>query len=117
MLTATQLWRNRIAEVAKDYRGIRFAVASDESNLDMLKGLGLEESGEEINIGIVADGKHYPMGPMEEFDSDEIREFLDLYKRGKSLKLMGLCKRGQMLRVLGLVLQDFEGFGTGTSRF
>ena len=83
VFTATQLWRNRIAEIAKDYKGIRFAVANDESNEDLLKNLGLEESNEEINIGIIADGKRYPMEPMEEFDSDQIREFLDLYKRGK----------------------------------
>lgn len=103
VFTATQLWRNRIAEIAKDYKGIRFAVANDESNEDLLKNLGLEESNEEINIGIIADGKRYPMEPMEEFDSDQIREFLDLYKRGKR-QLWDLYKRSEnMNKVLSLV--------------
>nr|AXL95384.1 protein disulfide isomerase [Conus ermineus] len=80
---ATQLWRHKIAEIAKDYKEIKFAVASDESNDYLLKQFGLEYSGEEMSVGIIADGKKYPMEAMEEFDSDQIREFLDEFRKGK----------------------------------
>ncbi|XP_076467812.1 protein disulfide-isomerase A4-like [Babylonia areolata] len=80
---ATQMWRNKIAEIAKDYKGIRFAVANDENNEHLLKDFGLEDSAEEMNIGIIANGKKYPMEAMEEFDADHIREFLDQFIKGK----------------------------------
>ena len=90
ILAATQLWRQKIAEIAKDYKGIRFAVADDEKNQQMIKTLGLDESSEEINIGIIANNKKYPMEPMEEFDSDHIREFLDKFLKGKFANCMWL---------------------------
>ena len=81
---ATQLWRRKIAAIAKDFKEIRFAVANDESNEDLLKDFGLEDSSEEINIGIIANKKKYPMEPMEEFDSDHIRDFLASFRRGEN---------------------------------
>ncbi|XP_025093712.1 protein disulfide-isomerase A4-like isoform X2 [Pomacea canaliculata] len=80
---ATQMWRKKIASIAKDFRNITFAVADEEKNMQMLKELGLEDSSEEINIGILANGKKYPMEPMEEFDPDEVREFLNQFLKGK----------------------------------
>nr|KAG5714340.1 hypothetical protein BaRGS_018557 [Batillaria attramentaria] len=80
---ATQLWRRKLVEIAKDYKDITFAIADEEHNSQLFKDFGLEESGEEINLGIVADGKKYPMEPMEEYDEDHIREFLNQFKKGK----------------------------------
>ncbi|XP_076461623.1 protein disulfide-isomerase A4-like [Babylonia areolata] len=80
---ATQRWRNKIAEIAKDFKEIHFAIADFESNQEALKDFGLEESSEEINMGIINKKKKYPMEPMEEYDSDQIREFLTLFRRDK----------------------------------
>ncbi|XP_050388560.1 protein disulfide-isomerase A4 [Patella vulgata] len=81
---ATQLWRNKIANIAQDYRDITFAVANEEDFDQLIKQFGLEDSPEEINIGIIGkDNKKYKMEPMEEFDSDEIKEFLEKFKKGK----------------------------------
>ncbi|BFZ02538.1 hypothetical protein BsWGS_05577 [Bradybaena similaris] len=81
---ATQFWRNKIADVAKKFPEITFAVADDEENSKLLKEFGLDESGEEINVGLFgADGKKYAMEPMEEYESDEIITFLNKYKKGK----------------------------------
>ncbi|ESP01166.1 hypothetical protein LOTGIDRAFT_139785 [Lottia gigantea] len=81
---ATQLWRNKIASIAKDYKSVTFAVADEESHDHLLKEFNLEDSPEDINIGIIGkDNKRYRMEPMEDFESDEVREFLDSFIAGK----------------------------------
>ncbi|XP_046335871.2 protein disulfide-isomerase A4-like [Haliotis rufescens] len=82
---ATQIWRRKMADIAKDYKNeIYFVIANEESNDALIKDFQFEESGEEMNIGIV-DGKQkkYPMETFEDFDADDIREFLNNYKKGK----------------------------------
>ncbi|KAL3831563.1 hypothetical protein ACJMK2_023302 [Sinanodonta woodiana] len=82
---ATQLWRNKIAGIANKYKNdITFAVADEEKFKHLVEEFGLDDSGEELNIGCYGkDGKRYPMEPMEEFESDEVREFLDKLIKGK----------------------------------
>ncbi|KAI1889029.1 hypothetical protein AGOR_G00174850 [Albula goreensis] len=80
---ATQFWRNKVLEVAKDFPEYTFAIADEEDYADELKSLGLSESGEEVNVGILGEGnKKYAMEP-EEFDSDVLREFVMGFKKGK----------------------------------
>lgn len=70
-------------EVAKDFPECTFAIADEEDYADELKSLGLSESGEEVNVGILADGgKKYAMEP-EELDSDVLREFVMAFKKGE----------------------------------
>ena len=74
LFLATQLWRNKIAAIANDNRQLRFAIADEDKNNQLWKDFGFLESGEEINVGILEEkDRKYPMEPMEEFDSDEIR--------------------------------------------
>ncbi|GFO31601.1 protein disulfide-isomerase [Plakobranchus ocellatus] len=81
---ATQFWRKKIAAIANKYRDITFAVADDEENAKLLEENGLGESGEELNVVLLGpDGQKFPMEPMEEYDSDDLKEFLDKYKKGK----------------------------------
>uniref|UniRef100_A0A0B7B682 Protein disulfide-isomerase n=1 Tax=Arion vulgaris TaxID=1028688 RepID=A0A0B7B682_9EUPU len=81
---ATQFWRHKIADIANKFPEITFAVADDEENIKLLQEFGLDESGEEINVGLLStDGKKYPMEPMDEYDSDDIVDFLKKYKKGK----------------------------------
>ncbi|KAI8793216.1 protein disulfide-isomerase A4 [Biomphalaria glabrata] len=81
---ATQFWRNKIAAIAKKFPDITFAVVDDETNSPLMEEFGLGDSGEDVNVGLFgADGKRYGMKPMEEFDSDDIIEFLNKYKKGK----------------------------------
>ncbi|GAA6077861.1 protein disulfide-isomerase A4 [Tachysurus ichikawai] len=80
---ATQYWRSKVLEVAKDFPEYTFAIADEEDYADELKSLGLSDSGEEVNVGILGEeGKKYPMEP-EEFDSDVLREFVLAFKKGK----------------------------------
>lgn len=60
LFTATQLWRNKVAAVAKDYKDVKFAIANeDEYITSLMKEFGLEESGEEFNIGCFKEMKKY----------------------------------------------------------
>ncbi|KAK6492164.1 protein disulfide-isomerase A4-like [Huso huso] len=80
---ATQFWRNKVLEVAHDFPEYTFVIADEEDYAEELKALGLSDSGEEVNVGILGDGgKKYSMEP-EEFDSDVLREFVMAFKKGK----------------------------------
>ncbi|XP_072306800.1 protein disulfide-isomerase A4 isoform X2 [Eucyclogobius newberryi] len=80
---ATQFWRSKVLEVAKDFPEYTFAIADEEDYADELKALSLSDSGEEVNVGILADGgKKYAMEP-EEMDSDVLRDFVRAFKKGK----------------------------------
>lgn len=89
---ATQFWRSKVLEVAKDFPEYTFAIADEEDYADELKSLGLSESGEEVNVGILGEGgKKYAMEP-EEFDSDVLRSFIMAFKKGKLLIYVFLMK-------------------------
>ncbi|XP_041717591.2 protein disulfide-isomerase A4 [Coregonus clupeaformis] len=80
---ATQFWRSKVLEVAKDFPEYTFAIADEEDYSDELKSLGLSDSGEEVNVGILGDGgKKFAMEP-EEFDSEVLRDFIMAFKKGK----------------------------------
>ncbi|XP_073917347.1 protein disulfide-isomerase A4 isoform X3 [Castor canadensis] len=80
---ATQFWRNKVLEVAKDFPEYTFAIADEEDYVTEVKDLGLSESGEDVNAAILDEnGKKFAMEP-EEFDSDTLREFVTAFKKGK----------------------------------
>lgn len=65
-------------------------MADDEQNAKEMEELGLGDSGEELNVGLYgADNKKYFMQPTEEYESDELVEFLNNYKKG--LYLTSCC--------------------------
>lgn len=80
---ATQFWRQKVLEVANDHRDITFAIASESDFEKELKDFGLDDSGEEINVGCFDDkNRKYRMEPDEEFDEDSLREFVENFKNG-----------------------------------
>ncbi|OXB68048.1 UNVERIFIED_CONTAM: hypothetical protein H355_007981 [Colinus virginianus] len=80
---ATQYWRGKVLEVAKDFPEYVFAVSDEEDYSSEIKDLGLLESGEDVNVAILDEGgKKYAMEP-EEFDSDSLRQFVLAFKKGK----------------------------------
>ena len=69
-----------------------FAVADEDDQKDVFKEFGFDESGEEINIGILGEkDKKYPMEPMDEYDADAVREFLASFKSGMLYNIY--CKK------------------------
>ncbi|XP_048378244.1 protein disulfide-isomerase A4 [Stegostoma tigrinum] len=80
---ATQYWRKKVLEVAKDFPEYTFAIADEEDYSSELNSLGLADSGEEVNAAILdVAGKKYAMEP-EEFDTDTLRDFVMAFKKGK----------------------------------
>ncbi|KAM8967809.1 protein disulfide-isomerase A4 isoform 2-T2 [Pelodytes ibericus] len=80
---ATQFWRSKVLEVAKDFPEYTFAIANEDDYTAELKDLGLSDSGEDVNVAILeAGGKKYAKEP-EEFDADSFRDFVVAFKKGK----------------------------------
>ena len=68
-----------------------FAIADEEENSDLFLEFGFDESGEEVNVGIIGlKDRKYPMEPMEEFESDEVKKFLKTFMKGL-FALFTLC--------------------------
>ena len=81
---ATQLWRNKAAKIANNHKEVKFAIADEDEHSHLLAEFGLDDSGEEINIACYGpDGKKFPMEPMEEWDSEDIEEFITKMKKGE----------------------------------
>lgn len=82
--TATQLWRNKVAKIANNHKEVKFAIADEDEHSHLLAEFGLDDSGEEINIACYGpDGKKYPMEPMEEWEDDEVEEYITKMKKGR----------------------------------
>lgn len=82
-ISATQFWRNKVLEVAKDFPEYTFAVADEEDFATEVKDLGLSESGEDVNAAILDEGgRKFAMEP-DDFDSDTLREFVRAFKKGE----------------------------------
>lgn len=79
---ATQIWRKKIANIARNYKDITFAIANEEDHSNLMKDFGFEDSGEDMNIGIMTEEKRFAMEPMDEFESSHIESFLDDFVSG-----------------------------------
>lgn len=80
---ATQAWRKKFADVAKQFPSLTFAVADEDQNRDLVKEFGFDESSEEINVGLIDEkDKKYAMKPQEEYESDDVVSFLKDYLKG-----------------------------------
>ena len=89
LFAATQLWRGKIAKIAKDFRDVTFVIADEMSMQSKMAEFELSESSEDMNVGCYdADGGRYPMAPIEEFDADDIREFITKFKTGEISKII-----------------------------
>ncbi len=81
---ATQLWRQKLVVIAKNFPDLTFAIADEDDQSDVFKQFGFEDSGEELNIGIIdSNDKKYPMEDMEEYDAEAINDFLTAFTKGE----------------------------------
>ena len=82
---ATEIYRQKIVEVAKDkeFDELHFAIADEEEFAAEMKQLELDDSGEDINVGIfTADGLRFKLEPEDDFESDVLREFIRTWQNG-----------------------------------
>ncbi|KAK2093203.1 hypothetical protein P7K49_029732 [Saguinus oedipus] len=77
---ATQFWRSKVLQLAKDFPEYTFAIADEDDYAREVKDLGLSETGEDINAAILDESrKKFAMEP-EECDSDTLCEFVTAFK-------------------------------------
>nr|XP_054767100.1 protein disulfide-isomerase A4-like [Lytechinus pictus] len=82
---ATEIYRQKIVEVAKDkeFDELLFAIADEDEFANEMKQLELDDSGEDINVGIFgADGLKYKLEPEDEFESEVLRDFIRSWQNG-----------------------------------
>ncbi|XP_065196140.1 protein disulfide-isomerase A4-like [Sycon ciliatum] len=81
MSKATQFWRRRLVEIAKDYKEhadtLAFAVADDEAFGNLLQSMGMSDNAFDVSLAISGPEvkQHYPLE--EDWDEDLFREHID----------------------------------------
>lgn len=82
----TQLWRQKILKVAKDYYpNFHFAISDEEEFQKELEEVGLGDSGQEINVLCFGkDNRRYPLNPedFDEFSEEVLEDFMMKLSKG-----------------------------------
>lgn len=80
----TQFVRKKVLEVAKVFQNsnAKFAISNEDEYLEELRSLDLADVSEDIKVAAF-DGQKFRMEPMDEFDPQEVKEFIDLLSSGK----------------------------------
>lgn len=81
----TEYWRQKVLEVAADpeFEDYTFAIADEQEFGKFLIDLGLDDSGNEINVGLFTpDKRRYAMDTDDEFSVEGLRDFLHEFKEG-----------------------------------
>ena len=74
----------------KRSENVIFAVADEDQNKALLEKFNLHESAEELNFGCIgADKLFYPMEEFDEWDHDEISDFVKSVLKGKAKAFRG----------------------------
>jgi len=106
----TQLWREKVLKIAIEFvkrsENVIFAVADEDQNKALLEKFNLHESAEELNFGCIgADKLFYPMEEFDEWDHDEISDFVKSVLKGKAKAFIKSekipKKQGNVVKVVG----------------
>ncbi|RWS30966.1 Protein disulfide-isomerase A4-like protein [Leptotrombidium deliense] len=78
-IVSTQIVRQKVLEVANKYRGkITFAISKESEYESELKDLGLEDSGEDVNVGLFKEPNvRYAMEADDEFNEENLATFVE----------------------------------------
>lgn len=81
----TQFIRKKILEVAKIYQmsNAKFAISNEDEYLEELRSLNLADVNEDIKVAAFDRQLKFRMEPMDDFEPDELKEFIDLLSSGK----------------------------------
>lgn len=117
----TQYWRNKILQVAKNYKTkYTFAIADEEKMSTILKEFGLEESGEDINVGCFdSNGLKYRMDDDDEFTSESFEEFIQKLDKGKIkpyIKSQPISKQSIVNGIQTIVAKNFDKIVKDTTK-
>merc|ERR1711963_118513 len=81
----TQFIRNQILEVAKKFKGsnLKFAISNEEEFEDEIKALGLEDSGNDVNIGVYTEKQKFRGNEDAEFSSEYLATYVEHLRTGR----------------------------------
>lgn len=81
----TQYIRNKVVQVAKNFVGsnLKFAISNEEEYETEIKSLGFEDSGADVNIGCFSEKQKFRMKVTDEFEAEDLAEFIDDLRVGK----------------------------------
>ena len=81
----TQFIRNKVLNIAKLFveSNLRFAIANEAEYEDEIKSLGLEDSGADVNVACFTDKQKFRMEPVDDFESDDLANFIEDLRTGK----------------------------------
>lgn len=81
----TQFVRKKVLEVAKIYQmsNAKFAICNEDEYAEELRGLNLADVNEDIKVAAYDGQLKFRMEPMDEFDPDELRDFINKLTTGK----------------------------------
>jgi len=81
----TQYIRNKIVQVAKNFVGsnLKFAISSEDEYATEIKSLGFEDSGADVNVGCFTEKQKFRMKVTDEFESEDLAEFIEDLRTGK----------------------------------
>ena len=71
--------------MAKKFVGsnLKFAISNEEEYEDEVKKLGFEDSGADVNVGCYSEKQKFRMKITEEFESEDLAEFIEDLRTGK----------------------------------
>ncbi|CAF0862276.1 unnamed protein product [Didymodactylos carnosus] len=109
----TQYWRQKVLNVAKDYKNkIIFAITDEEKMENMLTEFDLDYSSEDVNVGCYSnDGMKYRLDDDDEFTSDSFREFIEKFDKGKLkpyIRSQTMPKKAIVDGIMTIVGKNFE---------
>ena len=83
--TETQYTRSMILEVAKKFKGsnLKFAISNEEEFEDEIKALGLEDSGNDVSIGVYTEKQKFRGDPDAEITSEYLAMFVEHLRTGR----------------------------------
>ncbi|XP_067935563.1 protein disulfide-isomerase A4-like [Watersipora subatra] len=108
----TASWRDKLLPIANKYRkDFHFAMSDDEQNNQDVKSFGLDDSGSDFSFGCYGiNGDKYPMEELDEWEEEEVEEFLDKVKAGaaKSFLRSQIAPKKQTKPVLTVTGSTFK---------
>jgi len=109
----TQYIRNKVVLVARNFLGsnLRFAISNEEEYAEEIKSLGFEDSGADVNIGCFSEKQKFRMKVTDEFEPEDLGEFIEDLRLGKVMpymKSLPIPKSQEGQQVLKLVANNYD---------
>jgi len=103
----TQYIRNKVVLVARNFIGsnLRFAISNEEEYAEEIASLGFEDSGADVNIGCFSEKQKFRMKVTDEFEAEDLAEFIEDLRLGKIAPYMKSLpvpksQEGQVLKIV-----------------